>query len=196
MAQNSPSRPPVRHGKTPLDFGGAYHDNGSLVVNPTAVRLPPVCLKTGVNTRDTYRLEDQFLAKSKRIWASLLGGAVGYSIAKKCWGQPITLVLPLSNDWMQNASRKSRSSWIGVAVAAGFLILGLMLSIFHGVFAILGLFGMIFALIIAYLKGKSADAPFRISSICNGWIWIEGVKPEVAASFPPLPSGGSGTSTR
>lgn len=190
----SPYSPALSRGETATQpFRGAYHENGYLVVSSTACQLPSVCLKTGVNTKDHFQLDDRFLPKSTRIWASLLGGAIGYSIAKKNWGRPVRLALPLSKDWMEKTSRESKFSWIVVCVGVAFLFLGLILSVFHGIFAMLGLAGAIVALVTAYLKGRKKDSPFTVSNIRDDWVWIGGVMPEVATRFPPLPPGGPRT---
>ncbi len=177
---------------TPVDKTGrntqnVYHDKGAIVVHSAYASLPQICLKTGVPTMDLFRFEDLALPRSTRIWASVLGGAIGYSIAKKNFGKPVVLSLPLSNQWKQSASSKSKSSWVGVGVAVGFLLLGLFLSFFHGIFIILGFVGMIVSLVVAFISSNASQSPFRVSDIQDDWIWISGVKPEVAARFPALP---------
>jgi len=168
----------------------AFNDSGTLVVDSSSSQLLQSCLKTGVPTVDHFILDDRVLSRTAAIWAALPFGAIGHAFAKRRWGKPITLQLPLSNDWRIAVSQKATSSWFRVAIGVFALVGGMILSFYHGIFALLGLFGLIGTLIQAYLKGREVDQPFRASRVQENWVWITGASPDVVAKFPPLPCDG------
>ncbi len=169
---------------------GLYRDRNSLVFDTSSHRFASVCLKTGMETTDTYEFQDKVLTKGMTVLACVLGGAMGYAIAKKNWGTPVALKLPLDRQWMNQATQEANTPWKWVYIGLGMLFVGILLAVFHPVFVLLCLAGFIMSigtLIFAYLKGQKKDAPFIVSKLNGTWIWLDGINRNLLESLPELP---------
>ena len=174
-----PGEPPVRL------IGGAFQDGCCLVLRMADFQLPPTCLKTGVPTQETTIMKGRCLTTRQTVLSGALGGATGVSLARRNWGQPYRITLPLSDGWVPQASRNGRAIWTSGGVAACLLLVGIVLSFFHGAFAMAGMAGAIGVMIAATIQwGSKTGSPFSVAQVRDGWIWIEGVKPDVLALFP------------
>lgn len=167
----------------------AYRDGALLMVGRWDRQLPQVCLKTGQATHHTFTLRDNFISGSLAMTACLAGGALGYQMAKKIWGEPVSILLPLDAAWLEAAAAKTMPGWITFAIGLIVLLLTLVIAVDEvgaGYFIPAGMFIMIAGIIWVYFGSQIKACPFRVAKLSNQYIWISGVNSAVLARFPSV----------
>jgi hypothetical protein len=166
---------------------GLYRCGNYLLVDRKQHRFPPICLKTGVETDETFEVNDTFLPPSQSGVALVLGGGLGYAVAKEKCGTRVTLTVPLDSNYAVDAGRGMVFPWVGVAIGLVLMVVGFLRAVtdWRGTVILMSGFALtILMLIYAFLRSQKVDAPIKVKNLQPDFIWLQGVHPDVLAQFP------------
>ncbi len=165
----NPYSPPSagEESETGIVANGVYRDGNRMVVDTANHHFENICVKTGITADSVWVLEDR--AISQKIWMTSFAmcGLIGVWFAKRWYGRPVKLSVPIEQEWMERAT-SSAAAWTKILqLAFVVLVLSILLSVFTftSLLQILILLSMVATVAISvytYRKCQARDAPLRV----------------------------------
>lgn len=163
-----------------------FRDGRLLLLNVHASTLPGHCLKTGIPTQRRFELETRFISRSTHRWSFIVFGVIGVAIAKRCWGRPVSIQVPLSDEYHSRRRSVNRKC---VAIVLASMLVFAIAAVFRfqdaGIL-FLGLMLFLIGLILAYGVSRPVT-PLTLVRIDGDWVWIDHVHDSVLDALTTRP---------